>query len=134
MESGNYMNFKNFKTLKDVQKYLNSIPNINCGGCGYSALAMYEWLKKNKQLEKDTKIVYLYSFRGERGVPNHAVLYHKGKYLDSNGKYKVYRDFPTKQMRKKDVKDSFFDSDWNSMFNRNKYVPLIEKKLGITLE
>ena len=35
------------KTLKQVQKFLSNIPNINRGGCGISALALYRWLENN---------------------------------------------------------------------------------------
>jgi len=50
------------KTLSDVQKFLNGIPYINCGGCGYSAYAIYLWLKKTnfEKIDK-VKFVYLYS-------------------------------------------------------------------------
>ena len=34
------------KTLNDVREVLNSIPTINFGGCGISALSMYLWIEK----------------------------------------------------------------------------------------
>ena len=49
------------KTLKDVRKFLSSIPRIDYGGCGIAALAMYRWLKKNNKLTPDVKIVFLFS-------------------------------------------------------------------------
>jgi hypothetical protein len=35
------------RLIKPVLRVLDSIPMINCGGCGYSALAIYEWVKGN---------------------------------------------------------------------------------------
>ena len=56
------MKKSDIKTLSDVQKYLNSIPYINCGGCGYSAYAIYLWLKKtNYPKINNVSFVYLYS-------------------------------------------------------------------------
>ena len=36
----------------DVQEFLSEIPHINRGGCGIASLAMFLWLKKNKELRK----------------------------------------------------------------------------------
>lgn len=35
------------ETLEDVQRFLKTVPSINCGGCGIAALAIGRWLKKS---------------------------------------------------------------------------------------
>jgi hypothetical protein len=45
-------------TFKKTQKFLQDVPNINFGGCGMAALALYDAAKKEG---KKPKIVYVYS-------------------------------------------------------------------------
>lgn len=50
------------KKLQDVIDFLSDIPDINAGGCGIAALAIYRWMEKNasKMLE-NIEIVFLYN-------------------------------------------------------------------------
>lgn len=47
------------KNLKELREYLNSIPNINEGGCLISAYSMYLYLKKTNQLPSNFKILQI---------------------------------------------------------------------------
>ncbi|MFO7969745.1 MAG: hypothetical protein R6U15_06550 [Candidatus Izemoplasmatales bacterium] len=138
------------RTLKQVQKYLDDIPNINSGGCGVSALAMKKWLKKNKN--KDVKIKFLYRghefaymkndeiLKGNEKenlrAPAHCCIIYGKKHKDSTGDI-LLRDFSTRHEIPNDkmfidcVKD---DSTWNPCFERDMYIPKIEKDLGISLK
>jgi hypothetical protein len=148
---------KKIKSFKDAVRFLNSIPDINCGGCGIAAVSLYLWLKKNGYNVKNTKVVYLYSdsdsYRTNQSFLSnedvyatsceHAVLYHKGRYIDSRGviddnththprvsRYNMshFIDFDVKFFRA-----SFSSDYWNDYFERQKEVPRIEKVLGIDL-
>ena len=140
---------KSIETFKDVRDYLNILPYINSGGCGVAALAMYEWLKKNKNIT--STIVYLYrgslssTYNNNNEILNnnkdikyvdscsHACIVYKNKYIDcqkivntSNYKNRHYiRDIDF-------VKASIKADQWNNMFDR-RHVPDIEKTLGIEL-
>ena len=89
------------KHLTKVLKYLNSIENINRGGCGIAALAIYRWLENNDML-RDTEIVLLYDYNthylyshnykilksNSNGIPHgapHIVLKRLNRYFDSEG-------------------------------------------------
>lgn len=139
--------------FKAVQDFLNEIPNINRGGCGLSAYAMFLWLQKNNMLTEDTQIVFLHHSYSERdfqtnqsfylqGVgnpvaPEHVVIYRNGKYIDSSGVYTKVNDYSFKLAVSLDRAENFLvnslnDNNWNSWFDRPSVVPIIEKELGIT--
>ena len=56
--------------FEDVRKYLSRIPNINCGGCGISALSMYRWLEKNENKKSNLVICYNNSEKYEKTIEN----------------------------------------------------------------
>lgn len=139
------------KTFKDVRKFLNSIDYINNGGCAVSALAMYLWLEKHGKLGRNNKIVYLYKSnnitsyaQNQRLIENnggngsscsHAVLKYRGRLIDCEEKVNT-KDYSYKQ--------TFNDINlvrltlnnvhsWNDSFERDKYIPLIEKTLGVKI-
>jgi hypothetical protein len=138
------------KRLKDVQQFLNSIPNINCGGCGISALAMYRWLKKNDRL-KDEKAKFIFCYKsynedkflnneevlkkGEGNIkaPTHVVIHFKKRYIDSEGTVDI-REYKHRQH----IEDEDFmvktnnSSGWNEMFNRC-HLENIQGFLGIDM-
>ena len=135
---------KKKKELLDVLHYLDTIPNINCGGCGYSALTIHKWLE---QKGKKSKIAFVYTNPYEfetnennkmnnmtLGVPNHAVVRYKRRFIDSHGKYdmNIYNRryiIATEEDLRETLK---LIPDWNPKFNRN-YVNNIEKKFNISL-
>jgi hypothetical protein len=140
--------------LKHVLHYLNEIPNINCGGCGVSALAIYRWLKKNYDV-KDIDILFCYdnwigaddfennkqvfeSGEGSLTSPTHVVLKYKKFIFDSEGiKTDLKSDFPL--IHKATKIDLFMKvlnilSEWNDYFERKpKVIKNIEKYLDINL-
>jgi len=140
---------ESIKTFEDVRKFLNSIEDINAGGCGVSALAMYRWLKDNNQLD-DTKIVLMYDsfekqeylnnkkvLRQKNGVPiapSHCCIYQDGEFVDSTEKlkiseYKWFQIINEEDFLKKVIVDGQY---WNAMFDR-KNIKIIEDKLNIDL-
>lgn len=135
------------KSLEEVMDYLSNIPDINAGGCGISALAMYRWLKKHNLLN-NTKFVYLHFSMSEYEdnrlamvngtklfAPPHCVLEHNGILIDSDGEVDTY-EFGEHHLTIDDervIVDSINSDDWNPSFDREKWVPKIEKRLGINL-
>jgi len=148
---------KKIKSFKDAVRFLDSIPYINRGGCAISAVSLFLWLKKNGYNTQQTKIVYFYRHSStyrtnqmflsnkSKGASSceHAVLYHKGCFIDSRGvidkntnshprisDYKLshYIDFDVQFFM-----SSFKSSNWNDDFMRVKHVPIIEETLDIDL-
>ena len=138
------------KSIKSVQNVLGRIPDINCGGCGISALAMYRWLKDNDKLVGDESFTYLYvsydsSFTENDSIlkekknhklksASHIMLFHNGRLIDSDGNAVQNRYI---NRHNKITEDSLLYSInfscWNDDFDRKEYVPFIEQKLGVEL-
>lgn len=136
----------------DACKYLKTIPTIDNGGCLIAAYAIYLVLKKRNALPSSFRIVsfardyladkYSINSRFITGQSNTlAVTSHYGFTLDGvtyrdskgvipNDKYKYILVIPF-EMTEEYCVQSLLLPDWNSIFNRDKYVPLIELKLGI---
>lgn len=139
------------KTIFDVCKFLDRIENINCGGCGIAALAMYRWLKKNNLLCGDEKFVYLYSFRSEylfyenqkyfcgeskKMFPaSHIGLFHNNRIYDSEGSVNKngYLHSHETSVEKVLVKSLKNHTHWNDEFKRNDNINIISKTLDINL-
>lgn len=140
------------KTIEDVLEFLNTIEYINEGGCGFSAYAIYLWLKKENKLPEDFEIVYLYwnkqdykynqrFISGEESTATsctHACIYMNKKYFDSEGSVDIDDTFYRAIMSiTPSIIDIFMQSSledeyiWNPRFDREYYVPIIEEKLGI---
>ena len=136
-----------------VQEYLNSIENINCGGCGISAYAMFLWLQKMNMLTEDVKVVFLHHSYSEndfqtnqsfylQGVgnpvaPEHVAIMKDGFMIDSSGVYKKANDYAYNLAVSIDKAEDFLvnslnDNNWNSWFDIPNIAPMIEKKLGIS--
>ena len=136
------------KRIKVINK-LSQIPNINSGGCGISALAMYRLLGK-----KNIDILFLYrnyedvSYVNNQNIlkgdadsipspPLHVVLHKKGKYFDSYGEMDE-RYLSIAYMFRHKCDESFLVDTinnrykWNLKFNR-KYIKYIERKLKVDL-
>ena len=145
------------KHFAEVLRYLSSIENINRGGCGIAALAIYRWLKKHNRL-KDTKIIFLYDYTARQlydvnyqilnnnsdGTPEgapHIILERLNKYLDSDGYLKKrYINFQyssklivNTEFLLKALNSNAGLGSWNKAFNRKKQIPKIAKKLKIDL-
>jgi len=148
------MKIKNFN---DVREFLSDIPNINAGGCGVSTLAMFLWLKKNKGVQKGLRVVYLYeddshdraqkyqNSRFLKGVHpqarscSHCVLTYDGETFFDCAKEVHIDHFKNKQIIPYKKTESFLrqsllnQDDWNVMFSRKVYKPMIERVLNINL-
>lgn len=96
------------KTFESVVDFFAGISNINNGGCGITAYALYSWLENNNQLLDDTKIYYLEDDTFGRYISpdnvfgngnafscSHAVLFHNGSWIDGDGFFESYFDMPT---------------------------------------
>lgn len=139
-------------SLKEVQKFLNKIPNINHGGCGLSALAMHKWLKEYKEI--DSKFIFLYgndivgriiskinyfcvqegNFKDSDG-PYHVMLKVKDKIIDSAGEdninsYELVQDLDINEETMIKFLNNFKVS---SQFDWKKWIPIIEFELDIQL-
>ena len=136
-------------TLKQVQKFLSKIPDINEGGCGISALSIYRWLKKNEK-EDNNKFIFLYRGCDEKEylnnrkalrdnkqravAPLHCCILYEGKFIDCDGgidigKYNWVQIIDEEEFIKKAINNI---GTWNDCFNR-KHIGKIEKKLNIDL-
>lgn len=142
--------------LNDVLDYLNSIKDINEGGCGISALAIYRWLKQ-KNDDSHLSIMYLYSkfnwnaetyyvnnekrLRNGDGrlcVPSHVVVLYNGKCYDSGGEvyivsYRFIQNIPNDSYLVNTINNPEMN-EWNDTFVKNNdIISEIEEKLGINL-
>lgn len=133
-------------TFKQARRFLNNIPSINLGGCGLSALALYDAAKREGL---KPKIVYLYSwFDSEAQERNnkfkmgklkkayscsHVLIKIGNKLWDSTGVISksglgfyrmddtITRDHLVSSVNNKDV--------WNTCFQRRYWVSEISKML-----
>jgi hypothetical protein len=137
------------KEFKKALKYLNGIPDINRGGCGISALALYDIAKANG---KKPKIVYLYSWMdddsyqmnerykkgksGEASSCAHVLVKVGKKYYDSTGSIKA-KEIETYSKVDEGIKRNHLIAsiknvnEWNPCFKRKKWLPKIKKELSI---
>jgi hypothetical protein len=141
------------ETLLDVKEFLNDVDNINSGGCGVAALAMYRWMEKNNMLKGNETFTFLYVsnddffydnnekyFKGKEQLiiaPAHVVLNIDGTYVDSTRRSNnllEYR-YPRKHVNvtEEELIKSLNNPYWNDSFERNCEVPFIADELGIDL-
>jgi hypothetical protein len=132
-------------TFKKTRKTLNGIPNINRGGCGLAALALFDAAKREG---KSPKIVYCYTaFDGsslrknnqfkegkrKKATSCHHVVIKLGKrYWDSTGKLDQaeFEDFEWIDdtiTRKHLVASINNKGTWNPSFSRESWMPEIEQ-------
>lgn len=143
-----YFTKQKFKTFHEVRSFMNTIPCINHGGCGISALAMYDAAVKEKL---NSKIVYAYDWWNSETINQQ---YKKGKTLyaasaahvmisindvlyDSEGE-KEYDDFEwflsaDDEITREHLVNSLNHGSWNPIFDRKTWLPVIEKFIGYKL-
>jgi hypothetical protein len=141
------------KTFEEVKAFLNDIDSIGCGGCGISALVMYRWLKKHKQLPEGTKIFFLehdednhnnnkrfISSGGNNDsalkAPCHVVMLYDGNYIDCTS---VQFNITSRYDYILEIEEKYLVAclnninSWNKMFERNKSLRKIEDNLNVNL-
>lgn len=127
------------KTLEEARSFLSSIDWINMGGCGVAAYYMAYTLK---QLGEKCYIVYgYYASNKEELLTNmeydkkktvstcpHIFIFHNDKFFDAVNpvypqNYK-YVEFSNDLDR---LRDTILKGKWNECFDRDRYIPEIEK-------
>lgn len=132
------------KEFKKVMTSLSKIPNINHGGCGLSALALFDTAKIEGM---KPKIIYLYTWsqdscyrknqkfkEGKSKTADscsHIVIKLDGKYYDSDGKIKK-REIDSYTTEDRVTRKHLIASInnvgvWNELFDRKKWASDIEK-------
>lgn len=135
------------KTFKELNDYLAQIPNIDEGGCGFSALFQYLWLKK---YNRKSQVSFIFNYlgwdsdsfydnsrtlAGEQSLYRscyHILILYKGKARDCFGIQEI------KDLHHK-IKDPEFlikalnnVDQWNCSFDRD-LLPIIQEDIGINL-
>lgn len=143
------------KTFQQVRKIFGEIDEINCGGCGVAALAMYDAAKREG---KNPKIVFAWDvfslmwgddsshhWKYKKGLVktatscSHVMVKIGNKYYDSResmtGKEfeREFRRWDKNVSRKHLVAALNNRRVWNSEFDRDEHLPEINKKLGYKL-
>ena len=139
---------KQIRTFANLRKYLQSIPNIDNGGCAIAALTMHRWLKKQGKV---SEIVYFYGEHSlnamkennslklhGKGVPmscSHAYIKYRNQYYDSDGMIDDPRlhHTLTEEIVVQTINNLDFGS-WNDDFDRKKFIPQIEIRTEINLK
>jgi hypothetical protein len=123
---------------------LGKIPNINSGGCGLVALALY------RMLERKPKIFAVYEFPSEvnKWIPYHLFIEYDSSVIDAEG---IWHDgwYPHEEdlyvaeesLVVVEIEESLLlkmlngqtRGSWNSMFEREKYFRKIEEICGVSL-
>lgn len=134
------------KTYEAVRRFLDNVPNINYGGCGISALVLFDHARAEG---KKPKIVFGYSAWGggydenqeyKKGNRPHAesashiFIQMEGKDYDSEGEYerKDRWNFDS-EITREHLVDAIKHGSWNDSFRRAEWLPRIEKFIGYKL-
>jgi hypothetical protein len=156
------LNLLKKQKITRVFNYLGRIDSLHSGGCGVSALVFYEWLKIRGR-EKNFKVMFCYNGldcfydhnmeileRKNNGVktrspfqaPAHVVFSIDGGniWTDAYGgkqtideleyDYVDIHEVTIDELRKSLTRER---GTWNTYFNRDHYVPKIEKNLNVSL-
>ena len=140
------------KTLSQVRKFLNGIDDINFGGCGVAALALYRWCKAHglkpdgfawlyKDYEADDLVSNENAIQSQEldnlYVPCHVALQLDGLLYDSatSEASNTCRTSLTQPGISESVLLHLLNDSrgWNSYFDRKTQVPIIAKTLDIDL-
>lgn len=129
-----------------LRRFLEKIPNINYGGCGISALALFDHAEA---AGLKPRIVFGYSpwdggydenqeyKRGNRQHAEsaaHIFIHFGGKDHDSDGEYERNDHWTfDDEITRDHLVDAIRHGSWNCSFEREKYLPKIEKFIGYQL-
>jgi hypothetical protein len=139
-------------TYKQARESLNYIDNINCGGCGIAALALYRWRKAHRlktygfsflyqkyddwELKHNQRCIESNDLDSIE-VPAHIALRVGTRLHDSNGANA--KDSCSTPLTQHGINESILlyvineIDGWNSTFNRRRAIPQIENLLGVDL-
>ncbi len=144
------------KSLNEIRDYLSNIRNINRGGCGVAALAIYDQAIREG---KKAKIVFCWDIwslifddgsyerherykEGSARKPpacSHVIVKVGHKYYDSdqtftkklvNDRFRRRDEAVTREHLVAAIKN---EGEWNDAFDRRKNLPKIQKYLGYPL-
>lgn len=134
-------------TYYELQAFLCTIPSISFGGCGIAALVLYDAAVREGM---NPKIIYTYSERTlkygcnyennmaaiNEGVEDkadccsHIVLEIDKQWYDCRGLVINNDDRKFHEATRKHLVNSMIYGNWNSDFDRAKYLPVIKKFVG----
>lgn len=152
---------KSLDIVKNATDYLANVPEIHFGGCLVAAYSFYLFLEKNNLPIEDFRLVslnrnkkigeYVAAHRKNqkwienpfKGFPSASAhfgwTFDEGENIfDTDGE--IYKEkYPLRICIPPDLTKAFSKiaistETWNSKFNKEKYIPLIERDLGISLE
>lgn len=131
-------------SYNEVESFLSNIPDINNGGCGIAALALYDAAVAEG---KRPKIYYTYSsinnfsyevnqkyIKGkikEAQACSHIVIKLGKNYYDSKGEYDMYREAHV--VTREHLVNSIKHGCWNPSFDRSTYLPRINSLMGYNI-
>ena len=136
-------------SFKNVQRHLYDLPYINSGGCGIAAIIMYRHalqIKKKKvkiyfcyASDASSKRRYKYNMKAVQNpykivIPvSHIALMINDQLVDCSGN--IPNTFEhIQEVDESTLLRSLNCNNWNSLFDREHSVPVIEKKLGINIQ
>jgi hypothetical protein len=142
--------------LNSILECLDSIPNINRGGCGISALSIYRWCKANDIPVSDRPFVILNEdieelIANENALANndidqvgipHVVIEIGGALWDSTGSDRkhnqngLWKELPYRTEHKLSADELLYiinSPGWNGWFSRERSIPIIEYGLDVDL-
>jgi len=137
-------------TFNETQAFLSKIEQINRGGCGFSALALYDAAVKENL---NPKIIYLYTqmslafsnayennelvitenLKDRADACSHIVVEINKQWYDCKG---VVNDDGVQkyhEVSREHLLNSIRYGNWNDDFNRKKYLPKINEFIGYDL-
>jgi hypothetical protein len=135
------------KTFHAARKLLDTIPNINRGGCGIAALALARWARQHSKKTGGFMFVdFDYGETCEHNqdalscndidalvVPNHIAIKYAGRWYDTN-EADVYSEWVIEDNITENILLYIINKgSWNLCFDRCKQVRVIETLLGIDL-
>lgn len=136
----------NNQQLSHIQQILTQCKRINNGGCAIAAITMYRWLQQNNlhnnivfvfgdKYSEEYNLNSQYINNKEITSSHHVYLYNpKLKYrFDCTGRISKYPYEIITDDINYVIQCINSLQHWNPVFERDKYIPIIQKRTGINL-